>query len=105
MPPENGDSDSKSLRPFRLVKSDRSRGESTRRAAPVNVAQIVLAVIAVLAVCYVAKVPIITLLVSMLIAFMLEPLVHLLHRWRLPRWAGSFIAVTLLVVVLYGIAY
>jgi len=105
MPPENGDTDFKSLRSLKLTKSDRVQVESTAGLSSVHIALVVLAITAVLAVCYVAKVPIITLLVSLLIAFTLEPIVHLLNRWRVPRWAGSFIAVTLLVACLYGIAY
>jgi predicted PurR-regulated permease PerM len=60
------------------------------------VAELVLGIIAVLAVCYLAKVVLVTLLVSVLIAFTLEPLVSLLQRWRLPRSGAALIAVLLL---------
>ncbi|HET9183882.1 MAG TPA: AI-2E family transporter [Candidatus Angelobacter sp.] len=68
-------------------------------------AQVILAVLAVLAACYFAKVVMITLLVSVLIAFALEPVVTFLGRWRLPRSAGSVIAVLLLCGVVWAGSY
>lgn len=70
-----------------------------------SMAQIVVAVAAVLAICYAAKVPLITLLVALLFAFVLAPIVDTLERWRIPRWAGSFLAVVFLLGCLYGAAY
>ncbi len=68
-------------------------------------AQITLSVIAVLVVCYLAKMVLVTLLVSVLIAFTLEPLVRLLERVRLPRPAGSILAVLLLCGVVWAGSY
>jgi predicted PurR-regulated permease PerM len=70
-----------------------------------STAQIVVAIAAVLAICYAAKVPLITLLIAMLLSFVLAPIVDLLERLRIPRWAGSFLAVVLLLSCLYGAAY
>jgi predicted PurR-regulated permease PerM len=69
------------------------------------VAQIVVAATVILAICYVAKLILITLLVSILLAFMLEPLVNLLEKIRLPRAAGAFLAVLLMVAAIYAGSY
>ena len=68
-----------------------------------STAQVVLAVVTVLAVCYVAKLVMITIASSLLLAFMLEPIVWRLQRWHVPRSAGSFIAVVLLLGCVYGV--
>src|SRR5437016_3877973 len=70
-----------------------------------STAQIVVAVAAVLVICYAAKLPLITICMALLIAFILAPISELLERWRLPRWASSFIAVILLLGGMYGVAY
>jgi predicted PurR-regulated permease PerM len=58
-----------------------------------------------LAICYVGKLVLITLMVSVLLAFLLEPLVSLLERIRIPRPAGAFVAVLLLLAAIYGGSY
>jgi len=68
-------------------------------------AEVILAVIAVLAACYFAKIVMITLLVSVLIAFTLEPVVTFLGRWRLPRSAAAILAVLLLCGVVWAGSY
>jgi predicted PurR-regulated permease PerM len=68
-------------------------------------AQVTLSVIAVLAACYLAKLVMVTLLFSVLIAFTLEPVVALLQRWRLPRAAASLVAVLLLCGVVWAGSY
>ena len=65
-------------------------------------ALLVIAGVAVLAVCYVAKLVLVTLLISIILAFVLEPLVRVLERVRLPRSAGAVLAVLLLAGVAYG---
>ena len=69
------------------------------------VSQVVVAAAVVLTICYVAKLVLITLLVSILFAFMLEPLVNLLEKIRLPRSAGAFLAVLLMVAAVYAGSY
>src|SRR5262245_50187836 len=103
--PEKDDPEQKPSPRLRLVKSDAVEGEPLSRGASGSIVQIVIAVTAIVAICYVAKLPLITLLLAMLVAFMLDPLVVWLQRWRIPRWGGSFIAVTLLVACLYGAAH
>jgi predicted PurR-regulated permease PerM len=70
-----------------------------------SVAQVILGVAVVLAVFYIAKLVLVTLLVSVLIAFMLEPLVTLLQRVRVPRSAGAFVAVVVLLAASWGASY
>lgn len=86
-----------------LDKKEQRQLNAALRAG--TVAQIILAIAVVLAICYVAKLILITLLVSILFAFMLEPLVNLLEKIRLPRTAGAFLAVLLMVAAIYAGSY
>src|SRR5438093_13578014 len=61
-----------------------------------SVAQIVVAVVAVLGLLYVLKLVMVTTLTSMLLAFVLEPLVWQLRRIRVPRAAAALLAVLLM---------
>src|SRR5580700_2730921 len=61
-----------------------------------SVAQIVVAGIAVIGLLYLLKVVMVTTLVAILLAFVLEPLVDWLARIRIPRPAGALIAVALM---------
>jgi predicted PurR-regulated permease PerM len=83
-------------------KNERKLNTALRAGA---VAQIVVAGAVILAICYVAKLILITLLVSILFAFMLEPVVNLLEKIRLPRAAGAFLAVLLMVAAIYAGSY
>jgi predicted PurR-regulated permease PerM len=78
----------------------RGPGEQAR-----NWALVIIATAVVLAICYVAKLVIIVLLVSVLLAFVVEPVVGGLQRLKIPRGLGAFVAVTLLLAVLYGATY
>ena len=64
-----------------------------------------IAIGGVLTLMYVAKSVLILILVSVLIAFMLAPIVELCQRLRLPRSLGSMIAVLLMCAALYGVFY
>ena len=57
-----------------------------------------------LAICYFAEKALAVILVSVLLAFILAPLVDLLMRFHLPRGVAAAIAVLLLMIVLCGIA-
>jgi predicted PurR-regulated permease PerM len=63
------------------------------------VAQVVIAIIAAVGLIYLLKLVMVTALVSVLLSFVLDPLVTLLAKARIPRAAGAFVAVALLVVV------
>ncbi|HEX4664405.1 MAG TPA: AI-2E family transporter [Terriglobales bacterium] len=70
-----------------------------------TITQITLTTLAVLAICYFAKLVLVTIFTSILIAFILEPIVRILGKIRIPRSVGSGIAVLLLLGVLYGLSY
>jgi predicted PurR-regulated permease PerM len=93
-------------RPQRVVGLPRTQEEADelhRKMRASTSATMVLALLAVLAVFYVAKLPIIVLLISILLAFILAPLADLFQRMRLPRSLAALIAVLLFLAVLYGI--
>ena len=69
------------------------------------VAQIIVAAAVILTICYIAKLVLVTLLVSILLAFMLEPLVNLLERVRVHRAAGAFLAVLFMLAAMYAGSY
>jgi len=69
------------------------------------VAQVIIAATVILAICYVAKLILVTLLVSILFAFVLEPVVNLLEKIRLPRSAGAFLAVLFMVGLIWAGSY
>jgi predicted PurR-regulated permease PerM len=70
-----------------------------------SVAQIVVAGIAVIGLLYLLKVVMVTTLVAILLAFVLEPLVGWFARIRIPRAAGALVAVALLVCVAGNLTY
>jgi predicted PurR-regulated permease PerM len=69
-----------------------------------SAAQWIVAITALLAALYFGKLVLIVIMVSVLLAFILAPLVDLLSRIRLPHWAGALISVLLFCAVLYGLA-
>src|SRR5579859_2226508 len=83
-------------------QEQRQLGRSLHAGA---VAQVMIALAIALMICYFGKLVLVTLLVSILITFMLEPIVALLERIRIPRALGALVAVLLLMAALYGISY
>ena len=67
-----------------------------------SVAQIVVAVIAVIGLIYLLKLVLVTALASLLLAFVLEPLVGGLVRIHVPRAVGALLAVVLMVGLAAG---
>jgi predicted PurR-regulated permease PerM len=70
-----------------------------------SIAQVVVAVIAVIGLIYLLKFVLVTALISVLLAYVLEPPVKWLGRLRIPRWAGAFIVVLSTIAVLGGLTY
>jgi len=68
-------------------------------------AQIIMAIAIVLALSYVAKPVLIVLLASVLLAFMLAPIVDGLQRVRVPRSLGAVVALLVLCAILYGTSF
>src|SRR5947207_11837850 len=60
-----------------------------------SAATTIVATAVVLTICYFAKPVLITLLVAILFAFLLEPIVNLLLRVRIPSPVGSLVALLL----------
>ena len=83
-------------------KNQRKLNAALRAGA---VAQIIVGATVILAVCYIAKLVLVTLLFSILLAFMLEPVVNLLEKVRLPRRAGAFLAVLFMLALMYAGSY
>src|SRR5438552_4130868 len=63
-------------------------------------AETVLAMAAVLTLCYFAKLPLIVVLVSILVSFILAPVVDFFQRFRVPRALAALIALCLLFLAL-----
>ena len=68
-------------------------------------AQIIVAIGVVLALCYIAKPVLIVLLASILLAFMLAPIVDGLQRVGVPRALGAVVALLVLSAILYGTSF
>src|SRR5689334_12137781 len=81
------------------------RRRSSDTAQSLLAGQTVIAVAVVLTICYFAKLVIVVLLVSILFAFILAPLVGLFERFRVPRPLGAFLALLILLGVIYGALY
>ncbi len=64
-----------------------------------------IGIAAILAICYFGEETLVTILVSVLLAFILAPVADLFTRLRLPRWLASAISVGLLLAALGGTAY
>ena len=70
-----------------------------------TVAMVILAAGAVLSLIYVAKLILVVILISILLSFVLAPLVDLMVRFEIPRAVGALISVTLLLIVLGSVTY
>ena len=70
-----------------------------------SVAQIVVAIIAIVGLLYLLKFVMVTVLIALLLAFILEPLVHGLNSVAIPRAAGAFMAVVLAAGLAGGVGY
>jgi predicted PurR-regulated permease PerM len=65
----------------------------------------VIAAAIILLFCYYAQGVVITLLLSILLAYFLDPAVEFLERWRLPRTLGAMLMVLILIAVLVAVGY
>ena len=65
----------------------------------------VIAAAIILLFCYYAQGVVITLLLSILVAYFLDPAVEFLERWRLPRTLGAMVMVLILIAVLVAVGY
>ncbi|HEY1424712.1 MAG TPA: AI-2E family transporter [Candidatus Acidoferrum sp.] len=65
----------------------------------------IIAAAIILLFAYYAQGVVITLVLSILLAYCLDPVVEFLERWRIPRTVGSMIMVLLLGIVIGAVAY
>jgi predicted PurR-regulated permease PerM len=70
-----------------------------------TVAQVVIALVATIGLLYVLKLVWITILASVLLAYVLEPAVAALVRLHCPRWVGAMVVITLTVMLSLGLIY
>jgi len=68
-------------------------------------AQIVMAVAIILAICYFGRLPLIVIATSILIAYLLEPLVRIMEKLRIPRFLASMVAILIFSAALWGLTY
>lgn len=68
-------------------------------------ALVIIAIAVVLTICYIAKLVLITIFLSLLLAFVLVPVVEFFERFRVPHAVGALIAVLLVLAVVYGLTY
>lgn len=89
-----------------VIRSEHEVSQRRARALQiVSAAQLIIALAVVLALFYMGRAVLVTLMVSVLVAFILAPLVNWLERVSLPRWLASFLAILLLLVITYGASY
>jgi len=74
-------------------------------AASTVASQIIVAVAVVLTICYFAKLVLVTLLVSILLAYVLDPVVSFLEEIKIVRPVGAALALLLLGAILYATLY
>lgn len=70
-----------------------------------SVAQVVVAIIAIVGLLYLLKFVMITVLVALLLAFILDPFVHLQSRIAIPRPVGALVAVVLAAVLVVSVGF
>ena len=88
------------------IEGEAAASDDRQRVRRVQAAALViLATIAVLGLMYIAKLILVVVLTSVLMAFVLAPLVDGFSNLRIPRSFGAFLAVFLLVVTIAAVSY
>ncbi len=81
------------------------RRERRRMGRLQATSEMIVAVAVCLTLMYVAKLVLVVMLISILLGFMLAPVVDILQNLKLPRALASLVAVLLLVLATYGLMY
>src|ERR1043165_4932604 len=89
----------------RLTTVEAAREKEFARPAGSSFSLKVIAAAIILLFAYYAQGVVITLVLSILLAYCLDPIVEFLERWSIPRTVGSMIIVLLLCAVLGAVAY
>jgi len=79
--------------------------ENIKVIARSNPSQRIIAAGIVIAFCYWAASVVMTLLLSILLAYMLDPIVEWLERWHTPRAVGALLVLLLVLTLVAGLAY
>ena len=80
-------------------------GHAPPKALPRHWSMNVLGIAGVLALCYFGEAVLAVFLISVLLAFVLAPVVDFLSFFRLPRSLAAFVAIVLLLVAVGGVVY
>jgi predicted PurR-regulated permease PerM len=92
--------------PAELVEQAAEEVETLHASIKIGtVAQVVIALVATIGLLYVLKLVWITILASVLLAYVLEPAVAALVRLHCPRWVGAMVVITLTVMLSLGLIY
>src|SRR5690349_21164417 len=81
----------------------RRASDRTRRS--ILAGQTIVAIAVVLTICYFAKLVLVTILFSILLAYILFPVMDFLERMKFPRALASLFAVLLLAAAIYAAAF
>lgn len=94
------------LLPAQLAEQAAEEVETLHASIKIGtVAQVVIALVATIGLLYLLKLVWITILASVLLAYVLEPAVAALARLHCPRWAGAMVVTTLTVMLSLGLIY
>ncbi len=92
--------------PAEIVEQAAEEVETVHTSIKIGtVAQIVTALIATIGLLYLLKLVLVTILASILFAYLLEPAVAVLVRWHLPRWGAAMVVTTLATMLTAGLVY
>ena len=92
--------------PAELVEQAAEEVETLHASIKIGtVAQIVIALVATIGLLYMLKIVWITILASILLAYVLEPPVAALVHVHCPRWVGAMVVTTLTVMIAFGLVY
>lgn len=105
IPPDPGPQEVESQPDPLQLEEERLRRKIAHTIRNISASGMIVAMATVLFICYVGKTVLVTLMFSILLAFVLEPVVSGLERIRLPRSVGAIVAILLLVGVTYGVSY
>ena len=92
--------------PAELVEQAAEEVETLHASIKIGtVAQIVIALVATIGLLYLLKLVWITILASIVLAYVLEPAVAALVRVHCPRWVGAMVVTALTVMLALGLVY
>ena len=104
--PETQKQPQQAVIPTKLVEQATEEVETLHTSLQLGaIAQVVIALVAIIGLLYLLKLVVVTILFSILIAYVLEPLVALLVRWHFRRWLAAMLVIILTIAVAMGLVY